>query len=258
MLTVGLGEPPASITRDQGARARALRRRRASLAPVTRARAGSTASSAAAASTTSACWRRWRACRASSSSPRSCATTPTRTRALPLAARPDRVAAVHGRGHLPGARPRGRRARARRRHRLGLRGRGAGRARGRGALDRAHPGARRGRARLAGRGRATTACEVHVGDGWLGLPEHAPYGGIAVAAAAPSVPEALWEQLREGARIVLPLGSRRRQELCAVERTPEGPKLILAVPARFVPLVRRRARRSSADPGAGRRPRARC
>jgi protein-L-isoaspartate(D-aspartate) O-methyltransferase len=79
--------------------------------------------------------------------------------------------------------------------------------------------------------------EVHVGDGWLGLPEHAPYGGIAVAAAAPKVPEALWDQLLEGARIVLPLGSRRRQELCAVERTPEGPKLIMAVPARYVPLV---------------------
>jgi protein-L-isoaspartate(D-aspartate) O-methyltransferase len=80
--------------------------------------------------------------------------------------------------------------------------------------------------------------QVHVGDGWLGLPEHAPYGGIAVAAAAPSVPEALWEQLEEGGRIVLPLGSRRRQELRAVERTPAGPKLILAVPARYVPLVR--------------------
>jgi protein-L-isoaspartate O-methyltransferase len=47
----------------------------------------------------------------------------------------------------------------------------------------------------------------------------------------------LWEQLEEGARIVLPIGSRRRQELCAVERTPEGPKLIMAVPARYVPLV---------------------
>jgi protein-L-isoaspartate(D-aspartate) O-methyltransferase len=79
--------------------------------------------------------------------------------------------------------------------------------------------------------------QVHVGDGWLGLPEHAPYGGIAVAAAAPKLPAALWDQLLEGARIVLPIGSGRRQELCAVERTPEGPKLILAVPARYVPLV---------------------
>jgi protein-L-isoaspartate(D-aspartate) O-methyltransferase len=79
--------------------------------------------------------------------------------------------------------------------------------------------------------------QVHVGDGWLGLPEHAPYGGIAVAAAAPRIPPALWEQLGEGARIVLPIGSRRRQELCVVERTPEGPRLLLTVPARFVPLV---------------------
>jgi protein-L-isoaspartate(D-aspartate) O-methyltransferase len=78
---------------------------------------------------------------------------------------------------------------------------------------------------------------LHVGDGWLGLPEHAPYDGIAVAAAAPEVPEALWEQLRDGGRIVLPLGSRWRQELCAIERTPEGSNLIGAVPARFVPLV---------------------
>jgi protein-L-isoaspartate(D-aspartate) O-methyltransferase len=79
--------------------------------------------------------------------------------------------------------------------------------------------------------------QVHVGDGWLGLPEHAPYGGIAVAAAAPRVPAALWDQLAVGARIVLPVGSRRRQDLCAIERTPGGPRLILTVPARFVPLV---------------------
>jgi protein-L-isoaspartate(D-aspartate) O-methyltransferase len=92
------------------------------------------------------------------------------------------------------------------------------------------------RAALAGAGYERV--RVHVGDGSLGLPEHAPYGGIAVAAAAPKVPAALWEQLADGARLVLPLGSRRRQELCALERTPEGPRLVMAVPARFVPLVR--------------------
>jgi protein-L-isoaspartate(D-aspartate) O-methyltransferase len=78
---------------------------------------------------------------------------------------------------------------------------------------------------------------VHVGDGWRGLPEHAPYDGIAVAAAAPEVPEALWEQLRDGGRIVLPLGRRRRQVLSAIERTSDGPRLVVTVPARFVPLV---------------------
>jgi protein-L-isoaspartate(D-aspartate) O-methyltransferase len=78
---------------------------------------------------------------------------------------------------------------------------------------------------------------VHVGDGSLGLPEHAPFGGIAVAAASPELPPALWEQLAEGARIVLPLGRRRRQQLSAFERTPEGPRLVASLPARFVPLV---------------------
>ena len=78
---------------------------------------------------------------------------------------------------------------------------------------------------------------VHLGDGTLGLPEHAPYGGIAVAAAAPEVPMALWRQLEDGARLVLPLGGRRAQRLCAIERTPEGPRLLEQVPVRFVPLL---------------------
>jgi protein-L-isoaspartate(D-aspartate) O-methyltransferase len=78
---------------------------------------------------------------------------------------------------------------------------------------------------------------VHVGDGTLGLPEHAPYGGIAVAAAAPEVPAPLWEQLEEGARIVLPIGKMRLQELRVIERTAEGPRVLETVPVRFVPLV---------------------
>ena len=78
---------------------------------------------------------------------------------------------------------------------------------------------------------------VHLGDGTFGLPEHAPYGGIAVAAAAPEVPMALWRQLEEGARLVLPLGGRRSQRLSAIERTPDGPRLLEQVPVRFVPLL---------------------
>ncbi len=78
---------------------------------------------------------------------------------------------------------------------------------------------------------------VHVGNGALGLPEHAPFDGIAVAAAAEEVPPALWEQLGEGRRIALPLGRRRSQQLCVLERTAEGPRLITSLPVRFVPLV---------------------
>jgi protein-L-isoaspartate(D-aspartate) O-methyltransferase len=78
--------------------------------------------------------------------------------------------------------------------------------------------------------------QVHVGDGALGLPELAPFGGIAVAAAAAELPPALWEQLEEGRRIALPLG-RRRQQLCVLERTGSEPRLVTSLPVRFVPLV---------------------
>jgi protein-L-isoaspartate(D-aspartate) O-methyltransferase len=79
--------------------------------------------------------------------------------------------------------------------------------------------------------------EVHVGDGTQGLPELAPFAGIAVAAAAPALPAGLYEQLAEGGRLVVPVGPRREQRLLAVVRSPEGPATLLGVPCRFVPLV---------------------
>ena len=79
--------------------------------------------------------------------------------------------------------------------------------------------------------------EVLVGDGSLGFPERAPYDGIAVAAAAPSIPDALYDQLAEGGRLVLPRGSRLGQDLVLVEKTPEGPREAVSIPCRFVPLI---------------------
>ncbi len=79
--------------------------------------------------------------------------------------------------------------------------------------------------------------QVHVGDGTLGLPAHAPFAAIAVAAAAPEVPESLYAQLDSGGRIVLPVGSRRQQELLIVVRSPEGPAVLRSVPCRYVLLV---------------------
>jgi len=79
--------------------------------------------------------------------------------------------------------------------------------------------------------------EVRVGDGSLGVPDRAPFGGIAVAAAAAEVPPALWEQLAEGGRIVLPLHLAGEQRLVALERTAAGPRLHGSARARFVPLV---------------------
>ncbi len=79
--------------------------------------------------------------------------------------------------------------------------------------------------------------EVLVGDGSLGVPERAPFGGIAVAAAAAGVPPGLWEQLEIGARIVLPLGDATEQHLVALERTRGGPRYHGSTTVRFVPLV---------------------
>ena len=95
--------------------------------------------------------------------------------------------------------------------------------------------AERARAALAEAG--VTNVTVHVGDGSLGLPEHAPFRGIAVAAAAPEIPDALVSQLATDGRLVVPVGTAHDQELLVVQQTPEGPGVIRSVPCRFVPLL---------------------
>jgi len=79
--------------------------------------------------------------------------------------------------------------------------------------------------------------EVLVGDGSLGVPERAPFDAIAVAAAAPTIPPALYAELAEGGRVVVPRGPRWGQELVVVVRTDDGPVERASVPCRFVPLV---------------------
>jgi protein-L-isoaspartate(D-aspartate) O-methyltransferase len=79
--------------------------------------------------------------------------------------------------------------------------------------------------------------EVRVGDGSLGVPDRAPFDAVAVAAAAPRVPAALYAQLRDGGRMVVPRGTRFGQELVLVEHTPAGPRERTSIPVRFVPLV---------------------
>jgi protein-L-isoaspartate(D-aspartate) O-methyltransferase len=97
---------------------------------------------------------------------------------------------------------------------------------------------------LAERARETLAAagygervRVHLGDGTLGLPEHAPFEAIAVAAAAPEPPPALYEQLAPFGRLVVPVGELDGQRLEVVTRTLEGPAVLRSVPCRFVPLV---------------------
>ena len=57
-----------------------------------------------------------------------------------------------------------------------------------------------------------------MGDGSVGIPDAPPWDGIVVAAGAPAVPDALREQLGDGRRLVVPVGSRSMQSLLVVER----------------------------------------
>jgi protein-L-isoaspartate(D-aspartate) O-methyltransferase len=79
--------------------------------------------------------------------------------------------------------------------------------------------------------------EVLVADGSQGLPEHAPFGGIMVTAAAPRVPVPLKEQLADGGRLVLPVGEQAGQILECWERQGDDFRRDRVAPVAFVPLV---------------------
>lgn len=85
-----------------------------------------------------------------------------------------------------------------------------------------------------------TNVEVRPGDGNAGWPEHAPFDGILVAAAARQVPPALIEQLRPGGRMVIPVGWRGvEQKLLRIVKDDAGDVQERNVlPVAFVPLVR--------------------
>jgi protein-L-isoaspartate(D-aspartate) O-methyltransferase len=80
---------------------------------------------------------------------------------------------------------------------------------------------------------------VHLrcGDGYAGWPEAAPFDGIIVTAAPDHLPQPLAEQLRIGARLVVPVG-RGEQDLLVLTRTEEGLREEQRLGVRFVPLVR--------------------
>jgi protein-L-isoaspartate(D-aspartate) O-methyltransferase len=103
------------------------------------------------------------------------------------------------------------------------------------SVERLAPLALRAREALAAAGCDNVA--VVVGDGSLGIPGGEPFDAVAVAAAAPAVPEALLRALAPGGRLVIPVGSEREQTLLLVSRTGSGLMQRRTVPCRFVPLV---------------------
>jgi protein-L-isoaspartate(D-aspartate) O-methyltransferase len=79
--------------------------------------------------------------------------------------------------------------------------------------------------------------QVRAGDGYRGWPEVAPFAAIIVAAAPPTLPRPLTDQLAPGGRLVIPVG-KRVQTLRVVEKRPRGDLHTRSVaPVRFVPMV---------------------
>jgi protein-L-isoaspartate(D-aspartate) O-methyltransferase len=78
--------------------------------------------------------------------------------------------------------------------------------------------------------------EVVIGDGSEGLPEHSPYDRISVAAAAPAIPQPLTDQLKDGGKMVIPVG-QYYQDLYLVEKVDGKVNTYNKGGVAFVPLV---------------------
>jgi protein-L-isoaspartate(D-aspartate) O-methyltransferase len=82
-----------------------------------------------------------------------------------------------------------------------------------------------------------TNVSVTIGDGTNGLPDHAPFDRIIVAAAAPQIPQPLFAQLTEGGRMVIPVGSPDVQQLVLIRKQNGTPVTQELEGCRFVPLL---------------------
>ena len=78
---------------------------------------------------------------------------------------------------------------------------------------------------------------IMVGDGTLGWRPYAPFDAILIAAASPSVPAPLLDQLAPGGRLVIPIGDRDRQVLHLVRRIGDEFQTTTLGDVRFVPLI---------------------
>jgi protein-L-isoaspartate(D-aspartate) O-methyltransferase len=96
---------------------------------------------------------------------------------------------------------------------------------------------------LAARSRETLAAlgyhdvRVFLGDGTLGLATWAPFDAIIVSAAAPDLPAVLLSQLRDGGRMIIPVGLADSQQLQLIKIQNGQPRVSVRELCRFVPLV---------------------
>ncbi len=78
---------------------------------------------------------------------------------------------------------------------------------------------------------------ITVGDGAQGWAEHAPFDAVLVSAATSAMPSALFAQLREGGRMIVPVGPSSSQDLHLIAKVGGQPKVKILEGCRFVPLV---------------------
>ncbi len=81
-----------------------------------------------------------------------------------------------------------------------------------------------------------TNIQVRTGDGYGGWPERAPFDAVIVTCAPDNIPPALVEQLREGGRMILPLGTSAGQRLVILRKTAGRVDVEEDLPVRFVPM----------------------
>lgn len=78
---------------------------------------------------------------------------------------------------------------------------------------------------------------VKAGDGYQGWPEHAPFDGITVTCAPEQIPQPLINQLKEGGRMIIPVGGIGRQSLYVLEKRGGAVRKRAVLPVRFVPMT---------------------
>jgi len=78
---------------------------------------------------------------------------------------------------------------------------------------------------------------IKLGDGSEGWMDHAPYDAIVVSAATAEMPPALFAQLRDGGRMILPIGPASSQELRLIRKVDGQAEVTILEGCRFVPLV---------------------